>query len=520
LIPSGLVAKALSQNFGFLAVHDAKLVQVADQAERLFAEHPNASVMMLRLFGELLAQRVAASAGAFANYEENQAGLLTRLRAQGILTRDVADLFHALRKVGNAASHEAQGDHRQALQLLRMARELGVWFHRAFGAPKSFAPGPFVPPPDPRGETKALAAELAELREQLTKAKGAQEAARALADHEAHLRAEAEARASKADEERAQWEELAVLTDAEKGKAQAELRSLQEQRTAAPAAAQGFVEKAAEASQKMELDEHQTRLLIDQQLRDVGWEADTEKLTYASGARPELHRAKAIAEWPTAKGPADYVLFIGLSAVAVVEAKRKAIDVPGAIEQAKRYARAFSGASLCDGAPWADYQIPFLFATNGRPYLRQLETKSGVHFLDARRKQNHPRALEDWYTPEGLRELLNQDVDQAQQQLQQEPTEYLNLRPYQLRAIQAVELALASEQREMLVAMATGTGKTKTCIGLLYRLLKTRRFRRVVFLVDRSALGEQTENAFHEMRFEQQQVAAKPRDPSGATTRG
>jgi type I restriction enzyme R subunit len=39
--------------------------------------------------------------------------------------------------------------------------------------------------------------------------------------------------------------------------------------------------------------------------------------------------------------------------------------------------------------------------------------------------------------------------------------------------------------------MATGTGKTRTCIGLTYRLLKTRRFRRVLFLVDRSALGEQ-----------------------------
>ena len=41
----------------------------------------------------------------------------------------------------------------------------------------------------------------------------------------------------------------------------------------------------------------------------------------------------------------------------------------------------------------------------------------------------------------------------------------------------------------MLVAMATGTGKTITCIGLVYRLIKTGRFRRVLFLVDRSALA-------------------------------
>jgi len=501
-----LVPQPASLNFGFLAAHDTQLVQVADQAERLFAEHPNASLMMLRLFAELLAQRVAASAGVFASYEENQSELLGRLRGQGVITRDVADLFHAIRKAGNAASHQAQGDHRIALQLLRMARELGIWFHRGFGAPGNFAPGPFVPPPDPRGETKALAAELARLRDELTEAQGAQQAVRTLAEHEAHLRLEAEARAAKADEERAQWEELALLTDAEKEKTAAELRALQQERLAAPAAAQAFVDQAALASESLDIDEHQTRLIIDQQLRDAGWEADTENLTFASGARPEVGKAKAIAEWPTSTGPADYVLFLGLFAIGVVEAKRKAIDVAGAIEQSKRYARGFSGAALVEGAPFSDYQVPFLFATNGRPYLRQLETKSGVHFLDARRKQNHGRALESWYTPDGLKALLGQDVDRAEEQLKYEPTGYLGLRGYQLRAIRSVEDALAQDRREMLVAMATGTGKTKTCIGLLYRLLKTRRFRRVLFLVDRSALGEQTENAFSEMRFEQQQL--------------
>jgi type I restriction enzyme R subunit len=48
----------------------------------------------------------------------------------------------------------------------------------------------------------------------------------------------------------------------------------------------------------------------------------------------------------------------------------------------------------------------------------------------------------------------------------------------------------------MLVAMATGTGKTKLAIGLLYRLLSVKRFRRVCFVVDRNALGEQTAGEF------------------------
>ena len=45
----------------------------------------------------------------------------------------------------------------------------------------------------------------------------------------------------------------------------------------------------------------------------------------------------AIAEWPTADGPADYALFVGTKLVGVVEAKRKRKNVSAAIDQAERY---------------------------------------------------------------------------------------------------------------------------------------------------------------------------------------
>ena len=48
----------------------------------------------------------------------------------------------------------------------------------------------------------------------------------------------------------------------------------------------------------------------------------------------------------------------------------------------------------------------------------------------------------------------------------------------------------------MLLAMATGTGKTKLAIALLYRLLAAKRFRRICFVVDRNALGQQAEAEF------------------------
>lgn len=163
--------------------------------------------------------------------------------------------------------------------------------------------------------------------------------------------------------------------------------------------------------------------------------------------------------------------------------------------------------------------MPFLYATNGRPYVRQLETESGVWFLDARKPTNHPRALLAWHRPEKLQEMLAHDPDAAQAKLQAEPIDVvlqaLQLREYQGRAIRAVEDAIGKGQRELLVAMATGTGKTRTVIGLIHRLLKSQRFERVLFLVDRSALGEQAENAFKEVRLENLQTFAQNYDVAG-----
>ena len=83
------------------------------------------------------------------------------------------------------------------------------------------------------------------------------------------------------------------------------------------------------------------------------------------------------------------------------------------------------------GGPWDSYRIPFLFATNGRPFLRQLRTKSGIWFLDARRPENHSRPLEGWYTPEGLLDLLKQDVDEARRAAQGRADAVHRAREYQ-----------------------------------------------------------------------------------------
>jgi type I restriction enzyme, R subunit len=120
-----------------------------------------------RQYGETLAQLVAAKAGLYRDAQEPQADLLRRLKFDRVITPQVGDFFHHLRTVGNKAAHENEGTHAEALTALKIARAVGIWFHRTFGAGKSFSPGAFVPPPDPTAATHALTAELARLRAEL-----------------------------------------------------------------------------------------------------------------------------------------------------------------------------------------------------------------------------------------------------------------------------------------------------------------------------------------------------------------
>src|SRR5207244_184208 len=70
------------------------------------------------------------------------------------------------------------------------------------------------------------------------------------------------------------------------------------------------------------------------------------------------------------------------------------------------------------------------------------------------------------------------------------------LRLYQLEANGGIEQAIRDRKRKMLVAMATGTGKTVTMVNEVYRLMKSGMARRVLFLVDRRALAAQAVRAF------------------------
>nr|WP_301955664.1 type I restriction-modification system endonuclease [uncultured Mitsuokella sp.] len=206
-------------------------------------------------------------------------------------------------------------------------------------------------------------------------------------------------------------------------------------------------------------------------------------------------------------------MFCGEKMVAVIEAKAEYKDVPAVLDgQGRRYATVAEGAAPYVVGKWGDYQVPFTFATNGRPYIEQYKEKSGIWVQDLRDPMNIPHALHGWVSPDGILALLKHDKSEGEKRLASEPYDELrdpqglSLRDYQIRAVEAVEQALADGQTSMLLAMATGTGKTRLVLALIYRFLKTRRFRRILFLVDRNVLGSQAEDTFREVKLAELQT--------------
>lgn len=497
----------IRSNFDALRAYEPQLWRLGALAERYFAEDPNTSLLKLRQFAELMAQSLAARGGLYASQDESQYDLLRRLQGESLLPREIKQVFDQIRIAGNAANHALDGDHSKALATLKLAWQLGLWFHRTLKQP-DYKSGPFVPPAPPVDESQELKHELAALRQAVSEYQ---------AKHEENASAllVAQTQLTTLEEESAFWEQIASETDQAKAKLEAQLTELQAYAQKAPTETLAEVVLSAnKAASLVELDESATRRIIDEQLQQAGWEADSEVLRYSKGARPTKGRNLAIAEWPCDGHSADYVLFQGLMPLAVVEAKRGSKDVSADLQQSKRYSRTFtpSTETLLHAQNWgakSEFRIPFVFATNGRPYLRQLATKSGIWFCDLRDTKNRSTALDGWYTPDGLQALLKQDEGKAHANLDSTPFNYgFPLRYYQQAAIRATEASIAGGQREILLAMATGTGKTKTCIALIYRLLKAQRFRRVLFLVDRSALGEQAANSFKDTRMERLQTFA------------
>src|SRR6266851_2238232 len=193
-------------------------------------------------------------------------------------------------------------------------------------------------------------------------------------------------------------------------------------------------------------------------------------------------------EEPTANGPADYALWLDQRIVGVVEAKKLTVGPQNVLTQAERYARGIPESSY----DFHGHRCPFLYATNGEVFW----------FHDVRHPLNRSRKVAAFHTPSALLEMLERDFDGACEKLHSLANDTEHLRPYQKAANAAVEKAIAERKRNLLVAMATGTGKTRSLVNQIYRLIKAGVAKRVLFLVDRRALAAQAVRAFSSFEAE------------------
>lgn len=484
-------------NFAFLAKDAPELTKLGRLAEHFFLLDPPTSLIKTRQFAELTAKDIAARHGELPDIRATFDDVLRALQRRGLLQRQIADLFFHIKRVGNIAVHENAGTRSEALEALKMARLIGIWFHQVYNQAPNFRAGPFVPPQPPEDATPALREEIEALRKAVSDSADAEAKARMAVQEAIAAQATLQERAAKEAEDRAFWENYAAEADRERQTAERTLAQVQAQAVASPVAElSDLAQMADQKAQELEIDEATTRVLIDAQLRAAGWEADSRTLRHARGTRPEAGRAIAIAEWPTESGRVDYALFIDGQAVGVIEAKRSIRNVAGRLGQSKRYGRdiILTPEQKLTFTPSDDataFRVPFVFVTNGRPYFKRLEALSGIWFWDARTGEP-PRALMDWFSPRDLTARLEQKLDPAALAKTDRQLGVTGLRNYQIEAVHAVEAAIANGQRRLLIAMATGTGKTRLAIALMYELLRAQRFRRILFLVDRKALGIQT----------------------------
>jgi type I restriction enzyme R subunit len=231
----------------------------------------------------------------------------------------------------------------------------------------------------------------------------------------------------------------------------------------------------------MSKSEAQTRSeLIDQQLGQSGWNVKDptqviEEFDILTALPPGVAEPRTPYEGHQFS---DYVLLgKDRKPLAVVEAKKSSKDAVVGREQAKQYC--YNIQTQLGG------ELPFCFYTNG------LET----HFWDL--GSYPPRKVVGFPTRDDLERFAY--IRRNRKPLTQE---FINTsiagRDYQIRAIRAVLEGIEQQKRDFLLVMATGTGKTRTCIAMADALMRAGHAEKILFLVDRIALREQALAAFKE----------------------
>ncbi len=257
--------------------------------------------------------------------------------------------------------------------------------------------------------------------------------------------------------------------------------------------------------------EQEARQYIDAALVAAGWVLqDRANMNLTAGLGVAVREFKMAA----GHGSADYLLFVDGKAVGVLEAKPAGYRLINVELQADKYA-----AGLPKGLNPKVTPLPFLYLSTGveTRFINGLDPDPKTRALSPNLPHIHrPATLAEWIGVETLDEwvkrlhsegsgLYTSAEDTRPSSLRARvqtlpPLSQGTLYPNQVEAIANLEHSLKRNRPRALVQMATGSGKTIAAIAAIYRLIKFAGARRVLFLVDRSNLGEQAEKEFQGYR--------------------
>lgn len=222
--------------------------------------------------------------------------------------------------------------------------------------------------------------------------------------------------------------------------------------------------------------EQKARQEIDKRLSAAGWvlqNPDEFNRNAALGV--------AVKEFQLTTGPCDYLLFVKGKAAGVIEAKKAGVTLSGVADQSDRY----MGGIPDHLAKW-EARLLFDYESNGEE----------TYFRNLRDPKPRSRRVFAFHKPETLLEWLEAPETLRSALTQMPPLDTAGLRDCQIEAITGLEQSLAEDRPRSLIQLATGAGKTFTACSFSYRLIKHAGAKRILFLVDRNNLGDQTLREF------------------------
>jgi type I restriction enzyme R subunit len=233
--------------------------------------------------------------------------------------------------------------------------------------------------------------------------------------------------------------------------------------------------------EKKELSERDIEnIFITPAILKAGWDLHSQirqNVTLTPG--PVIVRGEMSARNKKKKKFADYVLSWKPGArVAVIESKENNYSVSHGMQQALGYANILG--------------VPSAFSSNGDAFASHNKVAADGEEIEIEFPlEQFPSPKELWERYKKLHNISDKDEDLVLQPFYSDGSTK-EPRYYQIEAINRTMEAVAKGQKRILLVMATGTGKTYTTFQIIWRLWKAKAVRRILFLVDRNILADQT----------------------------